>query len=408
MRLPMAARPAGVMDEADTFVHAAVRAYATGQQCPPPPADASVWVDRAKSAGVLNPVVTVMRSSGHRVPAEVEQVGLLGTIHHLRVMRDLTLVAEVLDGASIPWAVMKGPALRCFVFENSAVRDYADLDVLVSVRDIRRSVELLAARGATFAPVDWKGAVKHRTAEVTLIMPGGTHLDLHWGLINFGAVRDGFRADPEAFLARRVVREVDGVALATFDDEDLALHTMLHACISGGSTLRWMLDVQQCVKWLGSVSSPEKAGSRALEHGLHQPLRAVVSAAAIHVDPSISAWKAVAGRPTPWTAFLEGVAHRRPPSMPSIARSSPHVYFASTRGTSLRSIRALASFAGTHLRHRRRTHPKVRLRETGPDDAGLRIWLDLVEPRELRNSSGAVKRPGSADSSRGETTVVEK
>ena len=366
------------MDRSDLFVHAAVRSFATGSACPAPPCG-DEWVERASDAGVLSPILAAMTGAGWELPEQLGQFKLLVTAAHLRTMADMRWMGARLDDAGITWAVMKGPALRSVVFTDPTVRQYADLDVLVSPRELRRAITVLVETGAALLPMDWAGALHLRTAELSILLPGGTHLDLHWSLVNFGDVRSRFCLDTDELLDGRVIREVDGTSMATLGDLDLALHTMLHACLSGASTLRWLLDVQQCVRWLDEVSSRERFAERSRQLDLTGPARAVTCAAARYVDPAVASWLPACGSPTLWTRWLDRVSRSRPPSSPSSESGSPHTYFAATGATTLRSIAALGMFGVEHVRYSNGGWSGACPVSTYIDDPLLQAWLELAE-----------------------------
>ena len=366
------------VDASDSFVHAAVRAYACETPCPAPPSDLA-WTERAHRAGVLAPVVAACSSAGHSLPVELLNGRMMVTAHHLRTMRDLSAAGVTLDEAGVPWAVMKGPVLRSVVFERRGVREYADLDLLVSPHDIRKAIRALADAGCSFYPMDWDGAVSSRTAELTLVMPHGTRLDLHWEPVNYGSVRDSYRFHADEVLRRRTCRYVDGVATWTLDDVDFALHTILHACTSGGSTLRWLLDTQQSLRWLERTGAIKGLSRRSAAHGLTAPVMALTQSAARYVDPGLLELTATIGRRSAWTVFLDVASSRRPPSAPSLEHSSPHPFFTATRGSTGSSLRALVEVGVKHVRYRRSSWPQAGPTETSLVSPGLERWLQMAE-----------------------------
>jgi hypothetical protein len=361
------------VDATDAFVHAAVRAYAVDAVAPAPPAS-QAWVARAVPAGVLLPVVRQLARSSRPLPAELAGLEASVAARHLRSLGDLRVLVSALD--AVPHAVLKGPVLREVVFRDGA-RDYADLDVLVRGSDLRATVTALLDAGARFLPADWAHATRARTAELAMRLRHGTVLDLHVSLVNKGSARPGSGLRTADLLERRVPCSLGGVAADRLDDLDLVLHVLLHACLSGAHQLRWLLDVQQCLRWL--PGSPAALALRARELGVALPARAVLDAVAAYVDPEAAAWADAVRGPTPWTRTLARVAAHRPPSAPSVTARSSRRWYAATRRTEARSWAAAGASAAAAVRHARRPWPEPSPVETSERDAGYRAWLALAE-----------------------------
>lgn len=369
------ARDVGVRrDEADEFVHAATKAYALGGTSPVPPTDAA-WIPRAVEAGVLSPISFILSRDGGATSPEISNLRRSVALRHLRTLQDLALVRGVLNGAGLPWAVVKGPVLASVVFAQPQVRDYTDLDLLVSPRDVSAVIEALVSAGSELHPTDWDAVIRARTAELTLVLPAGTLLDLHWSLLNRGTVRDGYSLDTDDLLRRRVERRIDGLVTPTLDDLDLVLHVLLHACLSGASSLRWLLDVQQCLKWLDAT--PTEFAARARERSVEVPTRAIIEAAATHLDPSLDRWSAELPNNV-WCSILRSVSRRRPPSLSSGTHRSPKSFFAATRSTSAASLRALVRIGVLRARYARSGWPEPSPHHVELTDPGLASWLEIA------------------------------
>jgi hypothetical protein len=62
-----------------------------------------------------------------------------------RVVAGLAQVADVLDGAGIPWVVVKGPAVAYGLYPEPTLRQAGDLDILVAPSDLPAAVDGLEA-----------------------------------------------------------------------------------------------------------------------------------------------------------------------------------------------------------------------------------------------------------------------
>lgn len=364
-------------DAHDRFVHAATRSHIGNGACPPPPDGEPVWVERAVRAGVLAPVVRSALLVGHDLRPSLRGLRAAATARHMRTLHELAAVRRVLADADVPHAVLKGPLLSAMVYTDRHVRDYTDLDLLVSPRHLRRAVEAIDRLGARLLPADWAHVTRARTAELALQLPHGTVLDLHCSLINRGRTRDGFSLRTDDLLARRVTRTVDGTELDSLDDLDLVLHVLLHACLSGLGQLRWLLDAQQCTEWLDA--GPEELATRAHERGLALPARVVLDSVVRHLDPRVEPWARAMGARGTWTATLDALGRRRPPSSPSVTARTTRTWHSATRATTLGSWVGAGDAALLALRHVRTAWPQPQPRPTSITDRGYQQWVSMAE-----------------------------
>lgn len=103
--------------------------------------------------------------------------GLRAAALVLRLDREAVRVCGLLDAAAIPNLILKGPALKHWLYP-AGDRGYGDIDLLVPESQQPAALDLLAAEGyADIAP----GASGLETAEHarTLVAPEGITVDLH-------------------------------------------------------------------------------------------------------------------------------------------------------------------------------------------------------------------------------------
>jgi hypothetical protein len=103
-------------------------------------------------------------------------------------------VSSGLEDAGIRFAVIKGAANRCLLYENPALRACHDLDFLVHRDDRVRAASALVELGFQALP-------ENRSISRELVLTRGAAIvDLHWGLLREGRLR----SDPvPAMLERR-------------------------------------------------------------------------------------------------------------------------------------------------------------------------------------------------------------
>lgn len=164
-------------------------------------------------------------------------------VAHLTTLADLRALGGVLDGAQVPWAVVKGPAAAASFWPAADMRDYRDLDVVVDPARFAEVLDLLTDAGATQLDLNWALVRRQMRAELTFVLPRGTLLDLHWHPVNEAPVRRRFDWPVGGLLERRVEVSLGSVTVPTFDPVDAALHMAYHAVVSGGYRLLWLADV---------------------------------------------------------------------------------------------------------------------------------------------------------------------
>lgn len=292
-------------------------------------------------------------------------------MRHLAKVNALRDLSRLLGGISAPWLTFKGPVLAEHVYRDGN-RSYDDLDVLVPPEWFPRVVDLLLAEGAHIADRNWPLLRREGRAQLHLVLPDGTALDLHWHMVNFGSVRRTFQIHGEALHARARTISIGGMEIPTFGTEDAIVQLALHATISGGHKLVWLKDLEQTIlhdppAWdrvveiahaqgtgLAVAASLSRAGDT-----LAAPLpRDVLRALA----PGVVAQR-ILGMTTTWRP------RGRLPGGGSLDRSVLH----SLRGTRAGTASALTRRAWLMMQRQVDTHP---------------YWLDPADPRNLQFADG--------------------
>ena len=123
----------------------------------------------------------------HPLPAGVikkmESIYNYTAFHNMLYLEELQRVIDKSDQAGIKLIVLKGPMLAQNVYQNIALRPFADMDILVSPQDCDRMEAILEDMGYIAAD---KSFYKKYHFHLPLFKPGKmpVHLELHWSFVD--------------------------------------------------------------------------------------------------------------------------------------------------------------------------------------------------------------------------------
>lgn len=182
----------------------------------------------------------IANGHGEAVPRELDAAANAAIAGHVRACGDAEWVGNALG--ELPWLAFKGPVLTERLHGHPALRGYGDLDVLVPAAALECALSRLERAGARLLVRSWQHVRDHEAGEVTLRLPTGGLLDLHWSLSNRPEHRAAFPEPDLHGAARSVV--VAGRSVRTLGAADTLVHLCLHAVLSGCDRLVWIKDIQ--------------------------------------------------------------------------------------------------------------------------------------------------------------------
>lgn len=166
--------------------------------------------------------------------------------------RSLVLTARLLEAIEafraedIDVLAFKGPTLALEAYGDLALREYADIDLLVRPADVGRASAVLV--GLSFESRASVGGAPGgapdraeigRECQRTFLRRGGTEqIELHW---EFFPRRLAVDLDPGAALDRRRTVSIGGRPVPTLAREDLLLHLAVHGGKHLWARLEWIL-----------------------------------------------------------------------------------------------------------------------------------------------------------------------
>ena len=166
------------------------------------------------------------------------------SVRHLGHLAWLQRFGAALEAADVPWVVLKGPVLAEISY-GAVTRGYADLDLMVPARQLRRAIDALQDAGAVVADQDWGYLLEIAKGELTMAVHGSPLIDLHWHLIYLRSARQRFMICTDDLLERRRKMELRGVDAWALEPTDFAIHIALHASSQGAHRLRRLLDIER-------------------------------------------------------------------------------------------------------------------------------------------------------------------
>jgi hypothetical protein len=194
----------------------------------------------------------------------IQQVGLEKIIHddilpqlrreyhqnaarNLRLMHELKTIVAALNEHNIPIMPLKGAFLAFHVYDNPALRTMSDLDLLVPLPDIEKTLSVIYDLGYQRTNQPWEEAAYHvvLNKEEQLFL-----LEIHWDL---SAIANDRMSVVEDIWARSAQYEYMGGKAAAMRLEDMLIHTCQHAAIIHlySQGLRALCDVDTLIRNCG-------------------------------------------------------------------------------------------------------------------------------------------------------------
>jgi hypothetical protein len=196
-------------------------------------------------------------------------------IRHMRTRAELEQLTRTLESHGIPSVVAKGPVAADVIWPHPDMREYHDLDLFVRASQFEDALDVLLQSGCTLVDLNWPELAQTMRAEVALLGPLGTPIDLHWHMAVPPELRRAFAVDMEAMLERaRFVEVGNGLRVRTFDEIDTVLHLAFHAAQAGASKLMWAGDIHYALQAPGFDTA--EFWRRAAEYRISRPVSLVL------------------------------------------------------------------------------------------------------------------------------------
>lgn len=196
------------------------------------------WVELAGTERVLpllhniaSTTATDLSDEQRQMAAKL-QLDLMATM--VRFEHDLLDVAGQLSHGGVQCAVLKGAATAHLDYADPALRQFGDVDLLVSPEDLPRAIELLSVTGwrQTYPLPRYHERFTHA---ITLSNERRVQIDVHQRIAPRAV---GELIPTRDLLAKAVTYEVAGQSLWALSEHDRLIHAALHTQASKGAFRR--------------------------------------------------------------------------------------------------------------------------------------------------------------------------
>jgi hypothetical protein len=178
-----------------------------------------------------------------------------------RAVGELHRFGAIAADLDCPWLVLKGQAVAEDLYPRPYFRHSMDIDVLVPPDRFAQLCAALEQHGWRLLDRNWPLLAATMPGELRYRSPTGGLFDVHWQVMNNPGLRAHFPL-PTAELLSRARTLPSG--LPALDPVDQLLHLCLHAALSGGNRLMWLLD---CARSAGRIADWQLAADRAASSG---------------------------------------------------------------------------------------------------------------------------------------------
>lgn len=189
---------------------------------------------------------------------------------NLALTAELTKILDLFSASGIPAITFKGPTLAAILYDNLALRQFSDVDVLIRPEDLIRVRDLLLVHGYSAWPPLSAAQERfyHRwfNERPFVRADGRVELDLHW---RFLPPTYGFSLDLEGLDSRCGSVPVGDRTVRTPVGEDLLLLLCLHSAVSRWERLSLVCEIAELIRqddidWNRLFGKADQGGSTRL------------------------------------------------------------------------------------------------------------------------------------------------
>jgi hypothetical protein len=185
----------------------------------------------------------------HDVRGQLNRFAQVHAFKNLFMTRELTRISGVLEQngiAVLPW---KGPVLAATAYDDVALRQFSDLDILVREQDALRAKDLLLSLGYRLyyeKPAEEEAAFHALRKVYELVRNDGrVMVELHWAITSRTFP---FALDPAVLWAGAETVPLEGTPVLNLSPEHSLLVLSVHGAKHHWGKLMWICDIAEVVR----------------------------------------------------------------------------------------------------------------------------------------------------------------
>ncbi|MNI20322.1 hypothetical protein D3C73_737980 [compost metagenome] len=169
------------------------------------------------------------------------------TFQMLQLCGEMEYLSKLFSDSNIRSLILKGPVLAADLYGDISLRTSGDLDILVPIRDLEHTEELLVRLGYEKDEYiqtvlnDWKWRHHHVTF---FHVQKGIKVEIHWRL----GPGPGKEPDFNELWSRKRNSTIGNSSVYYLGREHLFLFLVSHGARHGWSRLRWLMDIDRISK----------------------------------------------------------------------------------------------------------------------------------------------------------------
>lgn len=212
---------------------------------------------------------------------------------NLKIQSELGEIISALRLKDIPCLVLKGLHLAAAFYENHALREMADIDLMVPGAFLRQATDVLNTLGYRTKnsydhSSEWQKVSHHLPI---FSRPSSTPVEVHWSIVH-PDFRQGLDIDLRGLWERSLLVHIGNFDASVLCTEDILLHLCSHACDHHRfeQGLRPVVDIAQILASRNNIIWSDLI-ARSRESGVHRSLylllRLTKELTGTHVPPQV-------------------------------------------------------------------------------------------------------------------------
>lgn len=226
----------------------------------------------AENQRVLPVVYLILRNSGRDSIPEDAFLAFKGLfksnlLKSLSMLKELLLILEAFSSNGISAISFKGPLMAFGLYGDISTRQFADLDILINLKDLQNATTLLQGFGYEpeyrFNRSQLSAFIKSDHHQRFVNPNLGIMVELHWSI--YPSIYKIPRIDMGDIWKRAEKNTVFGREVLGFSQSDLLLYLCVHGAKHGWERLSWVCDLAMLIKnkevdFDGVIRLAEEAG----------------------------------------------------------------------------------------------------------------------------------------------------